>query len=100
MTFLPFFCWGDTVEIEIGKAKCEECGFEEKVLVVEERGILSKCKHCGFIQWEWQPGDSRDYIRYLAEENGATAEDLIKAMATVGETAERGETKNEFHTRT
>jgi hypothetical protein len=90
----PFFLWGDSVEIEIGKAKCKECGCETKVLVVEERGVLSKCKHCGFIQWEWQPGDSRDYIRYLAEQNGTTAEELLKAMGKVAvHLEERGELK-------
>jgi len=49
------------------KIDCNECGSENSVvLVVNRRGIFSRCENCGFTEWEWAPGDNIEHLYYLA----------------------------------
>jgi len=72
--------------LELGKADCNECeGEGTKVLIIDERGIWSKCKRCNFMEWEWQTGDSIDYLKYLAKRYNISVEELLQAVANVAE---------------
>ena len=54
--------------MRLGKANCNECGgIGTRTLIIHRRGVFSECKRCGFVEWEWAPGDKLDYLRYLAE---------------------------------
>lgn len=72
--------------MELGYADCNECeGKNTKVLVIDQRGIWSKCKRCNFLEWEWQTGDSIDYLKYLAERYNITDEQLLEAISKTAE---------------
>jgi len=67
--------------VELGHANCNECGGENtKVLLIEERGIWSKCKRCGLMEWEWQEGDSLDYLVYLANQYHVSYAEIVEAL--------------------
>lgn len=67
----------------IGRAiDCNECGGGAcRVLVaVPGRGLYSLCKRCGFVEWEWAPGDSYEYLELIASRysiNVKTIEDIL-----------------------
>jgi hypothetical protein len=70
----------------MGKADCNECGGKgTKVLIIDQRGIWSKCKRCGFMEWEWQTGDNIDYLNYLTKRYGITTEQLLSAISKIAE---------------
>ena len=65
---------------ELGKSYCGECGRKSKVLIVGRGNIWSKCKSCGFTEWEWHLGDAMDYLHYLAEHYGIPLKELQDAL--------------------
>jgi len=67
--------------VVLGKAYCGMCDSEDsKVLIIRNGNIYSKCQRCGFVEWEWQKGDSFDYLKYLAERYDVPLEELLKAI--------------------
>jgi hypothetical protein len=65
---------------ELGKGYCGECDSNSKVLIIKKGGIWSKCKRCGFMEWEWQTGDGMDYLRYLADRYNVSLKEILKAL--------------------
>jgi len=65
--------------VELGRATCDECG-GRKVLIVNPKGVWSVCKRCGFMEWEWAPGDSIAYLEYLASRYHLDPHSLLKAV--------------------
>ncbi len=68
--------------MKIGKdVDCNECGGEECVqLILNSRGLWSKCKWCGFTEWEWTWGDSIHHLEYLAEKHKINLESLLSIL--------------------
>lgn len=65
----------------LGWSDCEECGCERcRRLVVNPRGVFSRCWNCGFTEWEWSPGNGLEYLKYLAEKYGIPHKDLVEAV--------------------
>jgi len=70
--------------IELGSKDCNECGSEDSVtLLFDRKGIWSRCRMCGFTEWEWTWGDNPDYLRYLSTLYGVTLEEILKALDKV-----------------
>jgi len=72
----------------LGKGYCNECSNKSKVLIVSDGNIWSKCRKCGFTEWEWRVGDDKGYLRYLAERYNVSLEDILEALEE--NRAERG----------
>lgn len=67
-----------------GGRDCRECGGGDCVeLIATSKGLFSRCRCCGFIEWEWAWGDSRDYLDYLAERFGTDVDEIVKALEWV-----------------
>jgi len=76
--------------VELGYANCNECGGENtKVLLIKERGIWSKCKRCGFVEWEWTEGDNAEYLVYLANQYHISYAEIIEALGVEDEETAR-----------
>ena len=72
------------VPVRIGRADCNECGAKGSVcLIIDHMGIWSYCRNCGFKEWEWTWGDSRDYLEYLAEHYHVEYKKLIEVLYEV-----------------
>jgi len=70
--------------LRLGKANCNECGgIGTRALVIHRRGVFSECSRCGFVEWEWAPGDKLDYLRYLAEIYGVPYSLILGALEKV-----------------
>jgi hypothetical protein len=69
-------------DVLLGKSDCFECGGKgTKTLIIDKRrGVFSKCKNCGFCEWEWTYGDNADYLMHLAKEYKISFQELIKAL--------------------
>lgn len=53
---------------ELGRADCNECeGEGTRYLIINQMGVWSRCRRCGFSEWEWSYGDRPDYLKRLAE---------------------------------
>jgi hypothetical protein len=65
---------------KLGKGYCGECDSNSKVLIIKKGEIWSKCKRCGFMEWEWQTGDGMDYLRYLADRYNVSLKEILKAL--------------------
>jgi len=65
----------------LGWSYCNECGCDRcKRLIVNPRGVFSKCLKCGFGEWEWAPGDGVEYLKYLADRYGIELKTLLEAI--------------------
>ena len=64
----------------LGKGYCCECESKSKVLIISNGNIWSKCKKCGFTEWEWHIGDGNDYLEYLAERYNVPLKEILKAL--------------------
>lgn len=64
---------------ELGESTCNECG-GVRVLIFRARGIFSKCKSCGMVEWEWGKYDNPDYLGYLAEVYDVATSDIHKEL--------------------
>jgi len=72
--------------VKLGRGDCNECGGKAtKQLIVDRRGVWSKCNRCQLMEWEWQTGDPLSYLKYLAERYNVTAEQILEALAQVAE---------------
>jgi hypothetical protein len=70
--------------IKIGQRDCYECGGKGTVtLLIDKRGIWSRCERCKFTEWEWTWGDNPEYLDYLAKRFGVKREDLEKKLEEV-----------------
>lgn len=70
-----------TARVTLGKADCNECGNKGcVVLVINEMGIFSVCKKCGFHEWEWSWGDSPDYLEWLSVRFNVSVERIKEAL--------------------
>ncbi|WP_309492692.1 hypothetical protein [Candidatus Hecatella orcuttiae] len=69
----------------LGSADCYECEGEKTVrLVVDGRGVWSRCFRCGFTEWEWALGDNPAYLDCLAEKYRVDKEAIVDALEEAG----------------
>lgn len=69
---------------ELGRRNCNECGAKDSVVLrIVGKSIFSICKACGFYEYEWEVGDSIEYLKYLEEIFGLKKGTLLKRMSSL-----------------
>lgn len=71
------FGFGRVVRV-LGERECGECGGIVNLAITSRGDILSICRRCGFVEWEWSLGDSLDYLQYLARMYGIDYRELVE----------------------
>ncbi len=69
------------VKVNGAVRNCNECGGEDTVeLIVNVQGLWSRCRRCGFTEWEWSWRDNIEYLKYLSENFNISLEKLLQVL--------------------